>query len=488
MREERIEMSERERERLKVLHEVEEGHLTQVAAARRLRLTDRHVRRLLVRLRTDGDGALVHGLRGRASNRKISKTIEQRSLHRLRRPDYAGFGPTLAAEHLARRGIRVSRETLRNWMSAAGLWRPRRQRLKSVHVWRPRRSAFGELVMMDSSPFRWLEERGPACHLIAMIDDATSRVWGRFAAHDSSEENLCTLQGWLERYGRPRALYTDKNGLFVTSRPVQWQEQLRDEPARTQFGRALAELDIEWIAAHSPQAKGRIERLFGTLQDRLVKEMRIAAIATLEDANRFLEMHFLAFLGTALRGDTGAEQRRASASGAHASTGADSQCARGTDGRFRSHREMARSALGSSARRRFARACAAPARRSNAGSTGATGCVSADRYLPLAPLPGRGRDRQVLPAYGLQDLPMQNRNPKPKSKPSHPASRSPVAKSLEADISIWRKTGHFYFALTKGVRERLALLQLFPCEVILRTRKQREDQQGEDMAVRHRRP
>ena len=142
-------MSERERDRLKVLHEVEEGHLTQVAAARRLRLTDRHVRRLLVRLRTDGDGALVHGLRGRASNRKISKTIEQRSLHRLRRPDYAGFGPTLAAEHLARRGIRVSRETLRNWMSEAGLWRPRRQRLKSVHVWRPRRSAFGELVMMD---------------------------------------------------------------------------------------------------------------------------------------------------------------------------------------------------------------------------------------------------------------------------------------------------------------------------------------------------
>jgi len=295
MREERIELSERERDRLKVLHEVEEGHLRQVAAAQRLRLTDRHVRRLLVRLRTDGDSALVHGLRGHASNRKISETIEQRSLGLLRQPSYAGFGPTLAAEHLARRGIRVSRETLRNWMSQAGLWRPRRQRLKSVHVWRPRRSAFGELVMMDSSPFRWLEDRGPTCHLIAMIDDATSRVWGRFAAHDSSEENLRTLQGWLERNGRPRALYTDKNGLFVTSRPVQWQEQLRDEPPRTQFGRALAELDIAWIAAHSPQAKGRIERLFSTLQDRLVKEMRIAAIATLEEANRFLQMRFWPF-------------------------------------------------------------------------------------------------------------------------------------------------------------------------------------------------
>jgi hypothetical protein len=177
-------------------------------------------------------------------------------------------------------------------MSAAGLWRPRNRRLKTVHVWRPRRTAFGELVMMDSSPYDWLEERGPACHLIALIDDASSRAWGRLVEHDSTEENLRTLGGWLERYGRPLALYTDKNSLFVTSRPVQWQEQLRGEPARTQFGRALAELGIEWIAAHSPQAKGRIERLFGTLQDRLVKEMRIQQIATQEQANRFLEMTF----------------------------------------------------------------------------------------------------------------------------------------------------------------------------------------------------
>jgi hypothetical protein len=125
-----------------------------------------------------------------------------------------------------------------------------------------------------------------------MIDDASSRVWGRFALHDSSEENLRTLGGWRERYGRPLALYTDKNGLFVTSRPVQWQEQLQDTVPRTQFGRALAELDIEWIAAHSPQAKGRIERLFQTLQDRLVKEMRVMEIRTIEQANRFLQITF----------------------------------------------------------------------------------------------------------------------------------------------------------------------------------------------------
>lgn len=292
MEAERIELNAKERERLKVLHEVEEGHLKQIEAAHRLRLTDRHVRRLQVRLRQQGDGGLVHGLRGRRSNRKIPDPCQQRALRELRQARYAGFGPTLASEHLARQGVPVSRETLRGWMTQARLWRPRARRVQAVHAWRPRRPAFGELVMMDSSPYLWLEGRGPACHLIALIDDATSRAFGRLVAHDSTEENLRTLRGWLERYGRPLALYTDKSGLFVTSRPVQWQEQLRGEPARTQIGRALAELDIEWIAAHSPQAKGRIERLFSTLQDRLVKEMRLREIATLEAANRFLEITF----------------------------------------------------------------------------------------------------------------------------------------------------------------------------------------------------
>jgi transposase len=292
MEEERIELSARERERLKVLHEVEQGHLKQVEAAQRLRLSDRQVRRLQARLRRLGDRGLVHRLRGRRSSRKIAEAITQNVVRELRQPRYDGFGPSFAAERLARLGIGVSRETLRKWMSQAGLWQPRRQRVKSVHVWRPRRSAFGELVMMDSSPYRWLEERGPACHLIALIDDATSRAWGRLVEHDSTEENLRTLRGWLERHGRPLALYTDKNSLFVTSRRPEREEQLRDTPARTQFGRALAEMDIEWIPAHSPQAKGRIERMFGTLQDRLVKEMRLAAIDTLDAANRFLEITF----------------------------------------------------------------------------------------------------------------------------------------------------------------------------------------------------
>lgn len=295
MEQERINLSPRERDRLRVLHELQQGHLQQREAARRLRLSDRQVRRLQRRLEQEGDAGLIHGLRGRKSNSKISEDVQRRALRQLGRRCYAGFGPTLASEHLARQGIVVGRETLRKWMSQAGLWRPRRARRKELHVWRPRRTAFGELVMMDSSPFRWLEDRAPAGHLIALIDDASSRVWGRFAAHDSTEENLRTLEGWLRRWGRPLALYTDKNSLFLTSRPVQWEEQLQDQPARTQFGRALAELDVEWIAAHSPQAKGRIERLFATLQDRLVKEMRVSEITTLEQANRFLEITFWPF-------------------------------------------------------------------------------------------------------------------------------------------------------------------------------------------------
>jgi hypothetical protein len=233
METERMELSARERERLKVLQQVEEGHLKQVEAARRLRLTDRQVRRLQARLRRERDRGIVHRLRGHGSTRKIPEAMRQLAVRELRQARYAGFGPTLAAEHLARQGLVVSRETLRHWRDAEGLWQTRCRKVKRVQVWRPRRSTFGELMMMDSSPFRWLEECGPACHLIAMIDEATSHVWGRLVEHDSTEENLRPLRGWPECHGRTLALCTDKNSLFVTSRPVQWQEQSCDAPAPT---------------------------------------------------------------------------------------------------------------------------------------------------------------------------------------------------------------------------------------------------------------
>src|ERR1700747_638584 len=259
METERIALSQQERDRLKVLHEIQQRHLTQVAGAERLKISDRQVRRMLLRLRQRGDSSLVHGLRGRPSNRKLSVRLEQKILARLRQR-YADFGPTLAGEHLAQEVFSVSRETLRKWMTKAALWRPRSERVKAVHVWRERRASFGELGMQDSSPLRGVAERGPACQLIAVIDDATSRFYARFTEHDSTEENMRTFGEWVRRYGRPLAHYTDKNSIFRTSAPAPLGEQLRGEKARSHFGRALRELGIEWLGGPSPQATGRRTR------------------------------------------------------------------------------------------------------------------------------------------------------------------------------------------------------------------------------------
>jgi transposase len=278
------------------LYLVERGRLKQTEAAGRLGLSERQVRRLLARMRREGDRAVIHKLRGRLSNRRIAAAVERQAVKQLREGRYAGFGPTLGAEHLARQGVGVSRETLRKWMIRAGLWRSRRQKIRAVHVWRQRRAAFGELVMWDSSPHHWLEDRGPLLQLILMIDDATSRIWGRFAEHDTTEENFLALQAWLMRYGRPVAYYTDKATLFRATGEPRIEEQLAGESRpRTQIGRALAELGIRWIPAHSPQAKGRIENAFGTLQDRLIKEMRVAGIGGMAEANEYFQQVFVPF-------------------------------------------------------------------------------------------------------------------------------------------------------------------------------------------------
>ncbi len=286
-------MSARDRDRLKVLHEVEQGHLAQKEGAGQLGITDRWVRELLVRRRREGDGGILHRLRGRASSRKISESARRKAVG-LVRSRYGGFGPTLASEYLAREhGLKVSKETLRQWMLAAGLWRRKRRCLEEIHAWRPRRSCWGELVQWDTSEHDWLEGRGEKIYLIAMLDDATSRLLARFVRHDSTEENLRLLKAYLERWGRPVAFYTDKASLFRVNRPATRQEQLGGQEARTQIGRALEELGIEWIAAHSPQAKGRVERCFGTLQDRLVKGLRLAGARMVEEANAYLEREFL---------------------------------------------------------------------------------------------------------------------------------------------------------------------------------------------------
>ena len=440
METERITLSQRERDRLKVLHEVQQKHLSQVAAADRLKVTDRQVRRMLLRIHERGDAALVHGLRGRPSNRKLASRVEQKILARLRQR-YADFGPTLATEHLAKEGFSVSRETLRKWMTKAALWRPRSQRVKKIHVWRERRACFGELVMQDSSPFRWLEDRGPACHLIALIDDATSRIWGRFTEHDTTEENLRTLQGWLRRYGRPLAQYTDKASIFRKAGPQPLPEQLRGDALRTQFGRALNELGIEWIAAHSPQAKGRIERLFETLQDRLVKEMRLAGIDSIEAANHYLETRFVPQweqrFTVAARNPRNVHRRLGREQ--HLEEILSVRC--GPQSGSGPHGKLGRKSLGGSAGRSLCGASRSCGRdRTAVGRKPLVAlpwALSAPALLPRT----SANVREVLPAYGLQDLRNNHQDPKTKSHPNTTCQQITPGEN--------HGSGHFYLAKTR---------------------------------------
>ena len=286
-------LSGKERDRLKVLHEVQGGHFTQGEAAGQLGISDREVRRLLARIAAEGDGGLVHRLRGRASNRRLPESLRSRTL-KLVKAKYRDFGPTLACEYLAKEhALEVSKETLRGWMMAAGLRRGKRRPVEEVHVWRQRRSFRGELVQWDTSEHDWLEGRGPRLYLVAMIDDASSQAYARFVERDSTEENLRVLWGYLEGWGRPVEFYTDKSSLFTVNRPVLEAADEAVKEELTQIGRGLRELGIGWIPAHSPQAKGRIERFFGTAQDRLVKGLRLARAETLPAAQTYLEQEYL---------------------------------------------------------------------------------------------------------------------------------------------------------------------------------------------------
>jgi hypothetical protein len=288
-----LRMSCKERDRLKVMAVLAEGRLKQVEAGGLLRLSVRQVRRLLRRYEREGDAGLVHRSRGRPSNRRIPEGTRRRVMALVRR-HYADFGPTLASEKLAERdGIEVSREWLRQRMIEAHLRTVRRRRVRH-HTWRPRRPCFGELVQMDTSEHAWFEGRAEAEPvLVTMIDDATSRVRMRFYPSDTTEANLDLLGRYLRRHGRPLALYEDHNSIFHVNRPPSRQEALAGREAETQFGRALRELGIDNIPASSPQAKGRVERAFGTEQDRLVKELRLRGISDIEAANAYLDAEYI---------------------------------------------------------------------------------------------------------------------------------------------------------------------------------------------------
>ncbi len=292
-------MTQKERDRLVALKKARKGLITQRQAAVEIGVSERQVRRLLEALKRRGDKAVIHAGRGRSSNRRLPDRVRQQAMRILVQPVCQGFGPSFAADHLREEhGISVGRETLRGWMAQAKLWRVKARQVGKVHQWRERRSRRGEMVQWDTSDHDWLEGRGERLCLIGMIDDASSEYTARFARHDSTEENMRLLKIYVKRNGRPLAFYTDKASLFQNTPRVKRDDkelprEEREPLPLTQIGRALNELGIVWIAAHSPQAKGRIERSFQTAQDRLVKGLRLAGATTLEQANAYLEEKFL---------------------------------------------------------------------------------------------------------------------------------------------------------------------------------------------------
>ncbi|NSZ87917.1 ISNCY family transposase (plasmid) [Agrobacterium tumefaciens] len=278
-----IAMSERDLQRIEVLSKVVSGRMTTVSAAHVLDLSERQVRRLLDRIRSGGAASIRHKAIGRPSNNRISDGVRDYAVA-LVRERYADFGPTLATEKLAERdGLSVSRETVRNWMVDAGIWLSRKQR-RTFHRPRLRREAYGELVQIDGSEHRWFEDRGPPCSLLVFVDDATGKLMQlRFVRSESAFTYFEALELYLQCHGAPIAFYSDKHSVFRVAK-----KDARGGQGMTQFGRALCELNIEILCANSSQAKGRVERMNRTLQDRLVKELRLAGIDSMEAGNAFL--------------------------------------------------------------------------------------------------------------------------------------------------------------------------------------------------------
>lgn len=281
---ETLTMSARELDRLEVLGRVAEKRLTQQEAAERLGLSLRQVERLARALREHGPPGLVSRKRGRTSNRKIPDAVREHVIG-LVRSLYSDFGPTLALEKLAgKHGVGVSVETLRQWMVGDGLWEPRSRRRRRAYQPRHRRPSRGELVQIDGCEHAWFEDRGPKCTLLVYVDDATGSLMElRFAPSESAFDYFASTRAYLEAHGKPVAFYSDKAGIFRVAAP-----KANGKGGVTQFGRALFELNIDILCANTPQAKGRVERAHQTLQDRLVKELRLRGISTPEDGNAFL--------------------------------------------------------------------------------------------------------------------------------------------------------------------------------------------------------
>lgn len=288
----RIAMSKRDIRRAQIMAMVGEGKRTLKEAATVLEVSYRQAKRIYARYHSEGAQGLVHRSVGRASHRRIEEATRATSLE-LYREKYRDFGPTLAAEKLAEHdGVVVSRETLRRWLIAADLWQPK-HRSKNYRTRRERRHRFGELVQFDGSHHNWFEQRGEQCCLMNMVDDATGTTLSFLDTRETTAGAFWLLWAWIERYGIPQAVYCDRKNAFVLDREPTVDEQLAGIVPKSPFEVACEKLGIEVIVAHSPQAKGRVERNHGVYQDRFVKELRLAGIDDIATANVFLREHYI---------------------------------------------------------------------------------------------------------------------------------------------------------------------------------------------------
>ena len=282
-----ITMSRKEARALHIIHQALDRKITQVEAAVIIGLSDRHMRRLIKRVRIEGDDGICHRARGKTSNHCIPEKVKEKAL-KLFRERYRDFNLAHATEKLGElHGIPLSDETLRLWLNEAAI--PYKKRRARKHRrWRERKAHFGELVQIDGSHHDWFEGRGPACVFMGYIDDATGTVDGRFYEYEGTLPAMDSMKRYIKRYGIPQSGYLDKHTTYKSWAEPTIEEQLNDQRPMSQFERSLAELGIEVIHAYSPQSKGRVERLFKTLQDRLVKEMRLVGIKSVDEANEFL--------------------------------------------------------------------------------------------------------------------------------------------------------------------------------------------------------
>lgn len=282
-----ITMSRRETKRLHIIHQALDKRITQEKAAELVGLSSRQLRRMIKRVREEGDDGISHRSRGRASNRRLPQKVKDKVL-KLYQGQYSDFGPTLASEKLFDvHQIKLSDETLRLWLSQGNI--PYEKRKGRKHrEWRERKHHFGEMVQLDGSHHDWFEGRGSECVFMGYIDDATGTVSGRFYDYEGTMPAMDSFNRYIKRYGIPQSVYLDKHTTYKSTTKQSIQDELEDKKPMSQFERSLTELGVTVIHANSPQAKGRVERLFRTLQDRLVKEMRLSKVKSVEQANDFL--------------------------------------------------------------------------------------------------------------------------------------------------------------------------------------------------------